>query len=411
MPDITVITPIFIENKLTFFVASRGHHADIGGTAPGSMTPLATNINEEGVLFDNIKIVSKGVFKEQLITKLLQNHKYPARNVKQNILDLKAQIAANNKGYQLLIEAYSDFGKNKFLRYVKFIQLNAENSVRNAIKILKKSSYSLETDNGSLIKVQIIPSKRNKQVTVDFSGTSKQLTNNFNAPKPVTIAAVLYCFRLLVNKNIPMNAGCLRPIIIKIPENCMLNPKYPAPVVAGNVETSQHLVNVLLSALNVMASSQGTMNNLTFGNKKYQYYETICSGTPAGPDFDGTDAIQVHMTNSRLTDPEILETNFPVILRDFHIKRNSGGKGKFKGGDGTYREILFREKMELAILSSHRKVKPQGLNGGSDGKIGKNYIIRRNNCKEFLKGCDYALINDGDSIVIETPTPGGYGKK
>ena len=410
LPDITVVTPIFIDKKLTFFVASRGHHADIGGTAPGSMTPLANNIHEEGVLFDNIKVISKGVFREKLIKNLLQNHKYPARNINQNILDIKAQIAANNKGSQLLKEAYKNFGKIKFLKYVKFIQLNAEKSVKNAIKVLKKSSYSLKTDNGSIIKVKIIPSKKLKKVTVDFSGTSKQLPNNFNAPKPVTIAAVLYCFRLLVDKNIPMNSGCLKPIDIKIPKNCMLNPKYPAPVVAGNVETSQQLVNVLLSALNVMASSQGTMNNLTFGNKEYQYYETICSGTPAGPNFNGTDAIQVHMTNSRLTDPEILEINFPVILRDFHIRRNSGGNGKYKGGDGTYREILFREDMELAILSSHRKIKPHGLNGGQNGKVGKNYIIRKDNLIETLKGCDYTLVKKGDAIVIETPTPGGYGK-
>ncbi len=411
LPDITVITPVFIEKKITFFVASRGHHADIGGTAPGSMTPLATNINEEGVLFDNVKIIKKNIFKEQLIVNILKNHKYPARNITQNILDIKAQIASNNKGLLLLKEAYESFGKTKFLNYIKFINLNAEKSVSNAIKKLKNSNFLLKTDNGATINVKITKTNNNKKVVVDFTGTSNQLPNNFNAPKPVTIAAVLYCFRLLVDKNIPMNSGCLKPIKIKIPKNCMLNPKYPAAVVAGNVETSQHLVNALLSALNIMSSSQGTMNNLTFGNKKYQYYETICSGSPAGPGYNGTDAIQVHMTNSRLTDPEILEIKFPVLLKDFHIRPNSGGRGKYKGGNGTFRKITFKEPMELAILSSNRKIKPHGLNGGEDGKVGKNYIIRKNNTKEILEGCDYRKVKKGDSIIIETPTPGGYGKQ
>ena len=411
LPDITIVTPVFIENKLTFFVASRGHHADVGGTAPGSMTPLAKNIEEEGVLFDNIKIISKKVFKEKLITKIFKEHKYPARNVLQNILDIKAQIASNYKGLLLLQEAYQQFGKTKFLNYIKFISLNAEKSVTAAIKNLKNSNFTLKTDNDAIIKVKITKIENNKKVIVDFTGTSNQLPNNFNAPKPVVIAAVLYCFRLLVDKNIPMNSGCLKPIKIIIPKNCMLNPKYPAAVVAGNVETSQHLVNALLSALNVMSSSQGTMNNLTFGNKKYQYYETICSGSPAGPGFHGTNAIQVHMTNSRLTDPEILELKFPVILKDFHIRPNSGGKGIYNGGDGTYREILFKEDMELAILSSHRKIKPHGLQGGENGQLGKNYIIRKNKNKEVLQGCDYRKVKKGDTIVIETPTPGGYGKR
>ncbi len=411
LPDITIVTPVFIENYLTFFVASRGHHADVGGTAPGSMTPLAKNIEEEGVLFDNVKIISKKVFNEKLISKIFREHKYPARNILQNILDIKAQIASNYKGVLLLKEAYQQFGKTKFLNYIKFISLNAEKSVTAAIKNLKNSNFTLKTDNDAIIKVKITKIKNNKKVIVDFTGTSNQLPNNFNAPKPVVIAAVLYCFRLLVDKNIPMNSGCLKPIEIIIPKNCMLNPKYPAAVVAGNVETSQHLVNALLSALDVMSSSQGTMNNLTFGNKKYQYYETICSGSPAGPDFHGTNAIQVHMTNSRLTDPEILELNFPVILKDFHIRHNSGGKGFHRGGDGTYREILFKEDMELAILSSHRKIKPHGLKGGESGRLGKNYIIRKNKNKEILQGCDYRKVKKGDTIVIETPTPGGYGKR
>ncbi len=411
LPDITIVTPVFIENKLTFFVASRGHHADVGGTAPGSMTPLAKNIEEEGVLFDNVKIISKKVFNEKIIVRIFKEHKYPARNILQNVLDIKAQIASNYKGLLLLQEAYQQFGKTKFLNYIKFISLNAEKSVTNAIKKLTNSNFTLKTDNDAIIKVKITKTENNKKVIVDFRGTSKQLPNNFNAPKPVVIAAVLYCFRLLVDKNIPMNSGCLKPIRIIIPKNCMLNPKYPAAVVAGNVETSQHLVNALLSALDVMSSSQGTMNNLTFGNKKYQYYETICSGSPAGPGFHGTNAIQVHMTNSRLTDPEILELKFPVLLKDFHIRPNSGGKGKFKGGNGTYREIIFKENMELAILSSYRKIKPHGLNGGNDGQSGKNYIIRKNKTKEFLKGCDFRKVKKGDAIVIETPTPGGYGKE
>ncbi|MDC3063473.1 hydantoinase B/oxoprolinase family protein [Alphaproteobacteria bacterium] len=411
LPDITIVTPVFIEKKLTFFVASRGHHADVGGTAPGSMTPLAKNIEEEGVLFDNVKIISKKIFNEKLIFKIFKEHKYPARNVLHNILDIKAQIASNYKGLLLLQEAYQLYGKTKFLNYIKFISLNAEKSVANAIKKLKNSNFTLKTDNDAIIKVKITKIEKNKKVIVDFTGTSNQLPNNFNAPKPVVIAAVLYCFRLLVDKNIPMNSGCLKPIKIIIPKDCMLNPKYPAAVVAGNVETSQHLVNALLSALNVMSSSQGTMNNLTFGNQKYQYYETICSGSPAGPDFHGTNAIQVHMTNSRLTDPEILELKFPVILKNFHIRRNSGGKGIYNGGDGTYREILFKEDMELAILSSHRKIKPHGLKGGENGMLGENYIIRKNKNKEILNGCDYRKVNKGDAIVIKTPTPGGYGKR
>ncbi len=411
LPDITVVTPIFFKKKLIFFVGSRGHHADIGGITPGSMTPLAKTIEEEGIIFENIKIISKGLFKEKLITSLLRNHKYPARNVKQNIIDLKAQVAANKKGLDLILSALDLHGKKKFLAYVGHIQKNAEESVKNSISKIKNAKCLVKTDNNSIIKVKLTVNKKKGTVIVDFNGSSKQLKNNFNAPKPVTIASVLYCFRVLVDKNIPMNSGCLKPIKIKIPRNSMLNPKYPSAVVAGNVETSQHITNLLFRALGVMAESQGTMNNLTFGNEKYQYYETICSGSPAGPNFNGTDAIQVHMTNSRLTDPEVLEINYPVILDDFYIVRNSGGKGKFKGGDGTCRKIKFLEKMELAILSSNRLVEPKGLNGGSNGKSGSNLIIRKNKKREILDACDQTIVNVGDTIIIRTPTPGGFGKK
>ena len=411
LPDITVVTPVFDQEKrsILFWVASRGHHADVGGTAPGSMTPKAKTVDEEGVLIDNFKIVDGGVFQEKELVELLQNHPWPARNAQQNIADLKAQIAANEKGVQELQKIIQQFGLNVVHAYMQHVQDNAAESVARVIGALSNSHSEYQTDQGTTIKVQISIDKQKREATVDFSGTSEAQENNFNAPEPVTRAAVLYCFRVMVDTNIPMNAGCLRPIRIIIPDDSMLKPKYPRAVVAGNVETSQHVTNALFAALGAMANSQGTMNNLTFGNDQYQYYETLCSGSPAGPGFNGTDAVHVHMTNSRLTDPEILEFRYPILLEDFHIRANSGGAGRWHGGDGTERTIRFLEKMDCAILSSHRKIPPFGFSGGKNGQLGKTFVRRNTGKIEELKGCDQTILDAGEAVTIITPTAGGWG--
>ncbi|PLX36518.1 MAG: 5-oxoprolinase [Hyphomicrobiales bacterium] len=412
LPDITVVTPVFdeAESEVLFWVASRGHHADVGGTAPGSMTPLATNVDEEGVLIDNFKLVDRGRFDEAGLIQLLTGNKYPVRNVTQNIADLKAQIAANEKGVQELRKMVGHFGLDVVRAYMGHVQDNAAESVRRVIDALKDSEFSLTTDQGATIKVKITVDKEKREATVDFTGTSPVQPNNFNAPEPVARAAVLYCFRVMVEDNIPMNAGCLRPINVIIPDGCMLKPSYPAAVVAGNVETSQHVTNALFGALDAMAASEGTMNNLTFGNDTYQYYETICSGSPAGPGFNGTSGVHVHMTNSRLTDPEILEFRFPVLLEDFHIRKGSGGKGKWHAGDGTSRTIRFLETMDCAILSSHRTVPPHGLHGGELGEVGHTIVHRTDGSEQELAGCDHTVLNPGDTVTVITPTGGGYGK-
>ncbi|MBN9274055.1 MAG: hydantoinase B/oxoprolinase family protein, partial [Mesorhizobium sp.] len=356
LPDITVVTPVFDDarKQILFWAASRGHHADIGGTAPGSMTPLATTVDEEGVLFDNFRVVDRGRFREKDLETLLTDHPWPARNPVQNIADLKAQIAANEKGVAELRRMVAHFGLDVVEAYMGHVQDNAAESVRRVLERLPDSSqYEYPTDTGQVIKVRISVDRHKREATVDFTGTSPVMKNNFNAPEPVTRAAVLYAFRVMVEDNIPMNAGCLRPINIVIPDGSMLKPAYPAAVVAGNVETSQHVTNALFGAMGALANAQGTMNNLTFGNAKYQYYETICSGSPAGRmndghGFAGTSGVHTHMTNSRLTDPEVLELRFPVLLEDFHIREGSGGKGAWNGGDGTQRTIRFLEKMECA---------------------------------------------------------------
>ncbi|MCW2307055.1 hydantoinase B/oxoprolinase family protein [Rhodobium gokarnense] len=412
LPDITVVSPVFddAKEKILFWVASRGHHADVGGTAPGSMTPLATTVDEEGVLIDNLKLVDRGRFCEEELTKVLTGHRYPVRNITQNIADLKAQIAANEKGVQELKKMVGHFGLDVVKAYMGHVQDNAAESVRRVIDALKDSEFEYPTDQGAVIKVKISVDREKREATVDFSGTSPVQPNNFNAPEPVARAAVLYAFRVMVEDNIPMNAGCLRPINIVIPEGSMLKPAYPAAVVAGNVETSQHVTNALFGALDAMAASEGTMNNLTFGNDTYQYYETICSGSPAGPGFDGTSGVHVHMTNSRLTDPEVLEFRFPVLLEDFHIRENSGGKGKWTAGDGTKRTIRFLEKMECAILSSHRKVRPHGLKGGEPGDVGHTLVRRNDGTEEELQGCDQTVLEPGEAVTVVTPTSGGYGE-
>ncbi|GHB31283.1 5-oxoprolinase [Pseudovibrio japonicus] len=412
LPDITVVSPVFDDNgkEILFWSASRGHHADVGGSAPGSMTPLATNVNEEGVLIDNFKLVDQGEFREEALVELLTNHKYPVRNVHQNVADLKAQIAANEKGVQELRKMTDHFGLETVQAYMGHVQDNAEESVRRVIEALSDSTYEYPTDQGSTIKVKITVDKEKREATVDFTGTSDMKPNNFNAPEPVTRAAVLYCFRVMVEGHIPMNAGCLRPINIVVPEGSMLRPHYPAAVVAGNVETSQHITNALFAALGAMANSQGSMNNLTFGNDTYQYYETLCSGSPAGPGFNGTDGVHVHMTNSRLTDPEVLEFRYPVLLEDFHIRKGSGGKGKWHAGDGTKRTIRFLEKMDCAILASHRTIAPKGMEGGENGQMGRTFVRRNSGQLEELKGCDQTILEAGEAITVVPPTSGGWGK-
>lgn len=412
LPDITVCTPVFDEKgkNILFWVASRGHHADVGGVAPGSMSPLATHIDEEGVYIDNFKLVDRGRFREKELYALLEGAKYPARNPLQNVNDLKAQIAANEKGVRELRKMIGLFSLPVVKAYMGHVQDNAAESVRRVLDRLHDSEFSYEMDQGTFIKVKISVDKKKREATVDFTGTSPQQNTNFNAPAPVTRAAVLYVFRVMVDDEIPMNAGCLRPINIVVPERSMLSPEYPAAVVAGNVETSQAVTNCLFGALGALSCAQGTMNNLTYGNDNYQYYETICSGSPAGPGFNGTDAVHTHMTNTRLTDPEVLEFRFPVVLEDFHIRKDSGGRGKWHAGDGIYRRVRFREKMDCAILSGHRRVPPFGLAGGESGHVGENRVRRLSGQEEKLAGCDQNVLEAGEAVIIVTPTAGGYGK-
>ncbi|MBL1198909.1 MAG: 5-oxoprolinase [Nostoc sp. GBBB01] len=392
-----------------FFVASRGHQADIGGITPGSMPPHSTTVEEEGILFDNFLLVEEGNFQEIALRHHLLNHTYPARNPDQNLADFKAQIAANERGVQELRKMVWQYGLDIVQAYMKFVQANAEEAVRRAIAVLKDGSFVYKMDNGAQIQVQVTIHPESRSATIDFTGTSRQLNSNFNAPKAVTQAAVLYVFRTLVDDNIPLNAGCLNPLEIIIPEGCMLNPTYPAAVVAGNVETSQTIVDALYGALGVMAASQGTMNNFTFGNEKYQYYETICGGSGAGINFDGTDGVHSHMTNSRLTDPEVLETRYPVLLESFSIRADSGGKGEYSGGNGVVRRIRFLEPMTANILSGHRLVATFGLNGGEAGKVGHNWIQRQDGSEESLDSTATVEMNVGDVFVIETPGGGGFG--
>ena len=410
LPDITVCTPVFDGSKILFWVASRGHHADVGGISPGSMSPNATTITQEGVYIDNFKLVDRGRFREKELAALLTGGPYPARNPVQNINDLKAQIAANEKGVHELRRMVRHFTLPVVRAYMGHVQDNAAESVRRVIDRLLDSTFAVEMDQGTVIKVRIAVDKKKREATVDFTGTSAQQPNNFNAPEPVTRAAVLYVFRVMVDDDIPMNAGCLRPIRIIIPKKSLLSPEFPAAVVAGNVETSQEVTNCLFGALGAMAAAQGTMNNLNFGNARYQYYETICSGSPAGPGFPGTDAVHTHMTNTRLTDPEVLEFRYPVLLEDFHIRKDSGGRGQWKAGDGIRRTIRFLEKMECTILSGHRRVRPFGLAGGEDGQVGENRVRRKDGRIEKLAGCDATMLDAGEAIIIQTPTAGGYGK-
>jgi 5-oxoprolinase (ATP-hydrolysing) len=411
LPDVTVITPVFVSDSTVplFYVASRGHHADIGGITPGSMPPHSTTIDQEGILLDNVQIVDQGRFQEAKLLELLSAGDYPVRNPAQNLADLQAQIAANERGVQELHRMVEHYGLFTVQAYMQHVQDNAEESVRRAIDAVKDGSFTYPMDDGSEICVKITIDHHNRSARVDFTGTSPQQSTNLNAPLAICKAVVLYVFRTLVEDDIPLNAGCLKPLEIVIPEGCLLNPRYPAAVVAGNVETSQAIANALYGALGVMAASQGTMNNFTFGNLEHQYYETICGGSGAGADFDGTDAVQTHMTNSRLTDPEVLEWRFPVLVEEFAIRPNSGGKGKHRGGNGVIRRIQFLESMSAAILSSHRAIPPFGLAGGESGAIGHNYIVRRDGTIEPLKSCAEVQMHPGDVFLVETPGGGGYG--
>jgi 5-oxoprolinase (ATP-hydrolysing) len=440
LPDITVITPVFAKGSdpaprrrpgltpghnpasengvrpagsapsILFYVASRGHHEDIGGLTPGSMTPRATTIEEEGVYIDNFKLVDQGRFLEAETHALLTGARYPARSPAKNIADLKAHVAANAKGVAELDKMVAHFGLDVVRAYMAHVQDNAEESVRRLLSRLEDGHFRVEMDQGTWVDARISVDRASRRARVDFSATSPEQPNNFNAPEPVTRAATLYVFRVMVNEPIPMNAGCLEPIDIVIPERSMLKPAYPAAVVAGNVETSQIVTNCLFAAMKALGPSQGTMNNLTFGNARYQYYETICSGSPAGPGFDGTAGVHVHMTNTRLTDPEVLELRYPVLLEEFTIRRGSGGKGRWSAGDGTLRRIRFLERMDCAILSSFRKVRPYGLEGGEPGECGENWVRRNNGTLQRLEGCDQTVLDAGEAVIVKTPTGGGFGR-
>jgi 5-oxoprolinase (ATP-hydrolysing) len=413
LPDITVITPVFSASSNRFhplfYVASRGHHADIGGITPGSMPPHSVTIEQEGIMFDNKQLVDRGQFLETEVRDWLTRGSYPARNPTQNVADLQAQVAANERGVEELYRMVEHYGLETVQAYMQHVQDNAEESVRRVIEVLKDGHFIYPTDEGSQIQVSIQINHHERSARIDFSGTSPQQLSNFNAPLAVCGAAVLYVFRTLVEDDIPLNAGCLKPLEIVVPVGCLLNPQFPAAVVAGNVETSQVIVDALYGALGVLAASQGTMNNFTFGNEQYQYYETICGGSGAGVNFDGTDAIQTHMTNSRLTDPEVLEWRFPVLVEEFALRAHSGGKGRYRGGNGAVRRIRFREAMTAAILSGHRVIPPFGLNGGEAGVIGRNSVQRSKGEIERLGSSAEVQMQAGDLFVIETPGGGGFG--
>ena len=413
LPDVTIIKPVFndVGDSVIFYVASRGHHADIGGITPGSMPSDSVSVVQEGILLDNIKIVEKGCFQEETIRHLLASGEWPARNIDTNIADFKAQLAACEKGMHELLKMVAYYSLPVVHAYMKHVQDNAEESVRRVLDVLSDGEFTCTMDDGSQIKVRIQLNKSNRSATIDFSGTSAQHATNFNAPTAITRAAVLYVFRCLVDDQIPLNEGCLKPITIILPEQSMINPVYPAAVVAGNVETSQAIVDALLGALGVTAESQGTMNNVTWGNEHFQYYETLCGGEGASYQHHGCDAVHTHMTNSRLTDPEVLEWRFPVTVESFAIRQNSGGAGLYHGGNGVTRKIKFNEAMSVSLLTGHRKVAPYGIKGGESAETGVNQLIRKSGENRLLSSTDCVDVKPGDLLVIKTPGGGGYGKK
>ncbi len=449
LPDVTVVTPVFPAPAVTtpigprgpqgpeerargpqghsappasappasappaepwFYVASRGHHAEIGGMSPGSMPAASTRIEEEGVLIDNWLLVEDGRLREAETRQLLTSAEYPSRNPDTNLADLRAQVAANEKGVEELRRMVAQYGLDVIRAYMGHIQENAAESVRNVIARLADGEFAYVLDNGAAIRVKVTVDHRARTATIDFTGTSPQLGDNFNAPSGVAMAAVLYVFRTLVDKDIPLNAGCLKPLNVIIPPGTMLSPQYPAAVAAGNVETSQAVTGALYAALNVMAEGSGTMNNVTFGNDRYQYYETVASGSGAGEGFDGTDVVQTKMTNSRLTDPEVLEWRYPVRLESYAIRHGSGGDGRWRGGDGGVRRIRFLEPMTVSTLSGHRRIPAFGLQGGAPGALGRHWVERADGAVTPMRGCDTATLAAGDVFVIETPGGGGFGR-
>jgi 5-oxoprolinase (ATP-hydrolysing) len=413
LPDITVILPVFVDGDEApaWWVAARGHHADIGGIAPGSMPPGSRSVEEEGVLLDNMLLVDEGRFLEAETRAVLSAGRWPARNPDRNIADLKAQIAACARGAAELQRVARDYGREVIDAYMRHVIANAEEAVRQLIGRLSDGSFAYEMDNGAVVQVSVTVDQESRSAVIDFSGTSAQLADNFNAPSSIVRAAVLYAFRTMVDDAIPMNDGCLRPIRLMIPDGSMLAPKHPAAVVAGNVETSQVVTDAIFAALGALAPSQGTMNNLTWGNERYQYYETIAGGSGAGPGFDGASAVQTHMTNSRLTDPEVLEERHPVLLERFAIRRGSGGAGKWCGGDGVERRVRFLEPMIASILSNRRRVPPRGICGGGDAAPGMNRVVRSDGGEERLGATASVAMAAGDAIVIETPGGGGFGPR
>ena len=423
LPDITIVKPVFINvsdenNVADFYVAARGHHADVGGITPGSMPARSQHINEEGILLDNLCLVKEGEFQTEMITAALSYHEFPARNIPQNIADLKAQLAACEKGAQELTRLSQQYGLETLHAYMGHVQDNAESTLKDCLKNLNSGSFEYPMDDGSLIKVAITIDSKNWRAKVDFTGTSDQHAGNFNAPTSVAKAAVLYVFRCLVAKSMPLNAGFFRALDIIVPSGSMLAPQYPAAVVSGNVETAQYIVDTLLGALGIMAASQGTNNNFTFGDDEFQYYETLCGGAGATQSNDGASGVHSHMTNSRLTDVEILEQRFPVMLEHFAIRPRSGGIGEHKGGDGIERHIRFLKPMSATIISGHRQVPTFGMAGGESGKVGMNFVQRFVLDStgapvpklEFLKGCTDIQMNRGDVFCIHTPGGGGYGE-
>lgn len=411
LPDVTVVTPVFDEDdtEILFYVAARGHHADIGGLTPGSMPPASRTVTEEGVLIDNFKLVAAGLLREKELRALLTSGPYPARNPDQNAADLRAQVAACEKGREELLGMVRHFGLPAVQAYMEHVQNNAEECVRRAITVLQGGEFSCALDSGAVIRVAISVDRARRSATVDFTGTSPELADNFNAPPAVVRAAVLYVFRTLVDDEIPMNAGCLEPVRIVIPPGSMLAPKPPAATVAGNVETSQCITDALYGALGVLSASQGTMNNFTFGNDRYQYYETIAGGSGAGPGFDGTAAVQTHMTNSRMTDPEVIEHRFPVLIEEHSIRAGSGGAGRYRGGDGALRRVRFFEPLTAAILANRRTVPPHGLAGGSPGEVGRTWVERADGSRQELAYAEEVTMGPGDVFVIATPSGGGFG--
>ena len=421
LPDVTVVTPVFPAPAASappasnptaepwFYVASRGHHAEIGGMSPGSMPAASTRIEQEGVLIDNWLLVEDGRLRETETRQLLTSAEYPSRNPDTNLADLRAQVAANEKGVEELRRMVAQHGLDVIRAYMGHIQENAAESVRNVIARLSDGEFGYELDNGAMIRVKVTVDRRARTATIDFTGTSPQLGDNFNAPSGVAMAAVLYVFRTLVDKDIPLNAGCLQPLTVIIPPGTMLSPRYPAAVAAGNVETSQAVTGALYAALNVMAEGSGTMNNVTFGNDRYQYYETVASGSGAGEGFDGTDVVQTKMTNSRLTDPEVLEWRYPVRVESYAIRPGSGGAGRWHGGDGGVRRLRFLEPATVSTLSGHRRIPAFGLRGGAPGALGRHWVERADGSVTAMRGCDTATLAAGDAFVIETPGGGGFG--